>query len=50
MMENAVGNLSGGLGGDQVIKVPDFHTKELRPYSVGNRKVLKVSAVIQFAF
>lgn len=49
-MENVVGNVSGGIGNDQIIRVLDCHTKELRHYSVDNGKLLKVNAVIHFAF
>lgn len=35
------GNVSGGIGNDQIIKVLGCHTKELGYYSVDNRKLLK---------
>lgn len=45
-----VGNVSGGLSGDQMIRVLDCHTKGLGHYFVDNGKLLKVGAVIHFAF
>ena len=49
-MGNVVRNVSRGIGSDQIIRIPDCHTKELGHYSVDNGKLLKVSAVIHFAF
>lgn len=49
------GNVSGGIGSDQIIKVLDCHTKELGHYSVDNEweaieGFMEVSAIIHFAF
>lgn len=49
-MDKVVGDVSYRIGSDQIIRVLDCHTKELGQYSVDNGKLLKVSAVIHFAF
>lgn len=45
-----MGDVSDRIGSDQIIRILDCHTKELGQYSVDNGKLLKVSAVIHFAF
>lgn len=40
-MGNVVGNVIGGIGSDHIIRVLDYHTKELGHHSVDDGKISK---------